>query len=251
MVIFMIGTGTLINTAAVVVGGCAGLIVRKGIKPEIQKAVMQACGIATIFIGISGTLAKMLVVGDSGITTRGTMLLIFSLVIGTLVGELVRIEDKIDRLGEKIKKLAHRDGDASFVEGFVNSSLIICVGAMAVVGSIEDGISGDFSMLAAKAVLDGIIVMILASTYGIGTVFSAIPIFVYQGLITLAAYFCGSFASESLIDGLSFVGSALIFCVGINIAFGKRFKVGNMLPALIIPAVYELVKQVMQVGANG
>lgn len=131
--------------------------------------------------------------------------------------------------------------DHLFVEGFVNVSLIICVGAMAIVGAIQDGISGDYSLLAAKAVLDLIIVVVFASTYGLGAVFSAVPIFVYQGAITLMAAFFGSFVSDAIISDLSFIGSALIFCVGVNIAFGKKFKVGNMLPALIIPILYHMI----------
>lgn len=124
------------------------------------------------------------------------------------------------------------------MEGFVNVSLIICVGAMAIVGSIQDGISGDYSLLTTKAVLDLVIVIVFAPTYGLGAVFSAVPIFLYQGGITLMAAVCGSFLSDAMISDLSFIGNALIFCVGINIAFGKKFRVGNMLPALLIPVVY-------------
>lgn len=120
-------------------------------------------------------------------------------------------------------------------------SLIICVGAMAIVGSIQDGISGDYSMLATKAVLDFVIVLVFASTYGLGTVFSAVPIFLYQGSITLIAALSGSFIPEAIISDLSFVGSALIFCVGVNVGFGKKFRVGNMLPALIMVVVIDMI----------
>lgn len=233
--------GTIINTVAVVTGGLAGLCLKNGMKQKTQDILMQACGVATIFIGASGTLAKMLVVEDNGLKTTGTMLLIFSLVLGAVLGEFLDIESKMDTLGEKIKQAVKAQNDNHFVEGFVNVSLIICVGAMAIVGAIQDGISGDYSMLAAKAVLDFVIVLIFAATCGIGAVFSAVPIFVYQGSITLLAAFFGSFVSDAIISDLSFVGSALIFCVGVNIAFGKKFKVGNMLPALIIPVLYHVV----------
>ena len=169
-----------------------------------------------------------------------TMLLIFSFVIGAGLGEWINLEEKMERAGEKIKGLVKAKNDSQFVDGFVNVSLIICIGAMAIVGAIQDGISGDYSMLAAKAVLDFVIVMIFAATYGKGAIFSAFPIFIYQGGITLIAALCGSFASEALISDLSFVGSALIFCVGINVAFGKKVRVGNMLPALVVTAVYSL-----------
>lgn len=236
----MIGLGTIINTLAVIAGGVLGVVLKKGIPQRMQDILMQACGIATIFIGISGTLAKMLVINGDKIETQGTMLLIFSFVIGAGLGEWINLEEKMERAGEKIKGLVKAKNDSQFVDGFVNVSLIICIGAMAIVGAIQDGISGDYSMLAAKAVLDFVIVMIFAATYGKGAIFSAVPIFIYQGGITLIAALCGSFASEALISDLSFVGSALIFCVGINVAFGKKVRVGNMLPALVVAAVYSL-----------
>lgn len=236
----MTGLGTLINTAAVIAGGLVGLCLKNGLKKRIQDILMQACGIATVFIGASGALSKMLVIKDGQLETTGTMLLIFSLVIGGIAGEWLDIEQKMDILGEKIKKAVKAQNDNLFVEGFVNVSLIICVGAMAIVGSIQDGISGDYSMLMAKAVLDLVIVLIFASTYGIGAVFSAVPIFIYQGCITLLAAFFGSFVSDVIVSDLSYVGSVLIFCVGINIAFGKRIRVGNLLPALIVPVLYHI-----------
>lgn len=237
----MIGLGTLVNTAAVAAGGLAGLWLKNGLKKRMQDILMQACGIATIFIGAAGALSKMLVIHDGLLETEGTMLLIFSLVIGGIAGEWVDIEQKMDILGEKIKKAVKAQNDNLFVEGFVNVSLIICVGAMAIVGSIQDGISGDSSMLMAKAILDFVIVLIFASTYGIGAAFSAVPILVYQGSITLLAALFGSFVSDAIVADLSYIGSALIFCVGINIAFGKRIKVGNLLPALLIPVIYHVL----------
>lgn len=237
----MTGLGTVINAAAVAAGGLIGLKLKNGIKQNLQDIMMQACGVATIFIGGSGALSKMLVLQDGKFETQGTMLLIFSLVLGSLLGEWIDIEKKMDVLGEKIKKAVKAENDNLFVEGFVNVSLIICVGAMAIVGAIQDGVSGDYSLLTAKAILDFVIVVVFAAAYGVGVVFSAVPIFVYQGTITLAAAFLGSFVSDAIVSDLSFIGSALIFCVGVNIGFGKKFKVGNMLPALIVPIIYELI----------
>ena len=237
----MRGLGTLINTVAVIAGGLLGMCLKNGMKQKTQDILMQACGVATIFIGASGTLAKMLVVGEKSLETTGTMLLIFSLVLGGLFGEILDIESKMDVLGEKIKQAVKAQNDNHFVEGFVNTSLIICVGAMAIVGSIQDGISGDYSMLVAKAVLDFVIVLIFAVTCGVGAVFSAVPILIYQGSITLLATFLGSFVSDAIINDLSYIGSALIFCVGVNIAFGKKLKVGNLLPALLIPVLYHVI----------
>jgi uncharacterized membrane protein YqgA involved in biofilm formation len=235
------GLGTIINTAAVAAGGLLGLKLKNGIKKNMQDVMMQACGVATIFIGGSGALSKMLVFQDGRFETQGTMLLIFSLVAGSLLGEWINIEKKMDVLGEKIKKTVKAENDNLFVEGFVNVSLIICVGAMAIVGSIQDGISGDYSLLTAKAILDFVIVVVFAAAYGAGAVFSAVPVFLYQGAITLAAAFLGSFVSNVIVSDLSFVGSVLIFCVGVNIGFGRKFKVGNMLPALIVPIIYNLI----------
>lgn len=237
----MIGFGTLINTAAVIAGGLIGLCLKNGLKKQFQDILMQACGVATIFIGAAGALTKMLVIRDGQLEAAGTMLLIFSLVLGGIAGQWLNIEQKMDSLGEKIKKAVKAQNDNLFVEGFVNVSLIICVGAMAIVGSIQDGISGDCSLLMAKAVLDLVIVLIFASTYGIGAVFSAAPILIYQGSITLLAAFLGSFVSEVIISDLSYIGSVLIFCVGVNIAFGKKFKVGNFLPALLVPVIYRVL----------
>lgn len=237
----MIGLGTLINTGLVLFGGVVGLFLKNGMKESMQDSLIKGCGVSTIMIGIAGTLSKMFVFGEGGLETTGGMLLILSVLIGTFFGELINIELRMDTLGEKIKRKVGANNDKTFVEGFVNASLIMCVGAMAIVGSIEDGISGNYSMLLAKAILDMVIACVLASTHGVGALFSALVIFVYQGSITLIAHFAGSFVSEAILNDLSFVGNALIACVGINLVFGKKIKVGNMLPALIIPVVYEIV----------
>lgn len=236
----MIGLGTLINTAAVILGGLLGVLLKNGVKKRYEKILMQANGLAVIFIGISGALEHMLTVEDGKISTQGTMLLIFSLVIGSLVGEWIDVEKHMEIVGEKIKAAVKMKNDTRFVDGFVTTSLIICVGAMAIVGAMQDGLTGDSSTLIVKALLDFVIVVILTATYGIGAAFSAIPIFVYQGTITVVAALFGSVISDVLIADLSFVGSTLIFCVGVNLVREKTFRVANMLPALLIPVVAEL-----------
>lgn len=236
----MIGLGTIINTVAVLVGGLLGLLLKNGIAKKFESILMQSLGLATIFIGAAGVLKYMLVLENGSFTTRGTMLLIFSLVIGCMIGQRLDIESKMETIGIKLKAAARVKNDNRFVEGFVTTSLIICVGAMAIVGAMEDGLSGDHSMLVTKALLDFALVAILASTYGIGVVFSAIPIFVYQGSITLIAALFGAVISDALIEALSFVGSSLIFCVGVNLVREKTFRVSNMLPALLVPILWEL-----------
>ena len=199
----MIGLGTIINTVAVLVGGLLGLLLKNSIAKKFESILMQSLGLATIFIGAAGVLKYMLVLENGSFTTRGTMLLIFSLVIGCMIGQWLDIESKMETIGIKLKAAARVKNDNRFVEGFVTTSLIICVGAMAIVGAMEDGLSGDYSMLVTKALLDFALVAILASTYGIGVVFSAIPIFVYQGSITLIAALFGAVISDALIEALS------------------------------------------------
>lgn len=240
----MIGLGTIANTAAVILGGVLGLLLKNGIAKRFENILMQALGLATVFIGISGVLKYMLVVEAGGISTQGTMLLIFSLVIGCLVGEWVDLESKMEVIGIKLKALARVKNDNRFVDGFVTTSLIICVGAMAIVGAMQDGLTGDSSMLIAKSLLDFVLVAILTAAYGIGAAFSAIPIFIYQGAITLIAALFGSVIGDNLIAELSFVGNALVFCVGVNLVREKTFRVANMLPALLIPVLYELAQSV-------
>ena len=238
----MIGLGTIVNMLAIIAGGGLGLLIKGGLKQKIQDTLMQACGLATIFIGIEGTLSGMFTVTNGTIETSGTLLLIGSLVIGGLIGEVIDLEEKIDHLGEKLKVLVKVQSDTKFVDGFVTATLVVCVGAMAVVGSIQDGLTGDPSMLYTKALLDGIIVLIFASVFGIGAIFSAIPLGIYQGLITLGAVLIAPYLTGALISELSYIGSALIFGIGINICFGKKIKVGNLLPALLVPVAYEIIK---------
>ena len=244
----MRGLGTIINVAAVVAGSMVGMLIRTGLKQRFQDILIQACGLATMFIGIAGTLAGLLKVVDGGVETQNTMLLVFSLVIGGLLGECIDIELRLDHLGIRLQHLAKADNNSMFVEGFVTASLVICVGAMAIVGSIQDGLTGDYSMLCAKAVLDMVIVMVFASTMGIGVLFSALPLGIYQGLITLCAVLIAPFLSEGLIQNMSFVGSALIFCVGYNLIFGKKIKVGNLLPAILIPVFWKILQTVVGIA---
>ena len=157
----MFGLGTIVNTVAVILGGLLGMLLKNGIAKKFEKILMQALGLATLFIGAGGVLKYMLVVENGIMSTRGTMLLIFSLVIGCLLGQWLDIEAKMEKLGIKLKAAVRVKNDNLFVEGFVTTSLIICVGAMAIVGAIEDGISGNWSILGAKAVLDLIIIMIM------------------------------------------------------------------------------------------
>ena len=207
--------------------------------------MMQALGVCTIFIGLSGALKGMFSVENGSLETSGTMLLIGSLVAGALLGEWIQIEKWMDHFGEWLRRKVGGKNDSQFVEGFVSASLVICVGAMAIVGALEDGMRGDYSMLAAKAVLDAGIVLVFASTYGKGAVFSALPVGIWQGLITFFARFLEPVLTTQIISDLSFTGNVLIFCVGVNLAFGKRFRVGNMLPALLFTVLFDVLAKIL------
>lgn len=239
----MIGLGTLGNIALILIGSTIGIIIKGGLKQRFQETIMNGLGLAVMFIGISGALEGLLVITDGKIVSTNIMLMIVSLAIGGFLGEAINIEAKLDRVGEwlKIKLKVNKEKDKGFVEGFVNSSLLFCVGAMAIIGSLRDGLSADPSMLLAKGVIDGVVAIFFASTLGIGVFFSVIPVGIYQGLITVAAGFVEPFLSERLISNLSFVGSVLIFAIGINMIFGKKIRAGNLLPAILVPIAYEII----------
>ena len=207
------------------------MIFKSKISKRFQDIIMQVMGLAVMFIGASGALRGIFTVKDGFLETGGTMLMIASLTIGALLGELINIETQMERFGEWLKDKAKSSGDTKFVEGFVTASLTVCIGAMAIVGSIEDGISGNHDTLFAKAALDFVIVMVCVA-------FSAIPVAILQGTVTICAGFIAPIINDSIIANISFIGSMLIFCVGVNLSFGKKFKVGNMLPAIIIPFIY-------------
>ncbi len=229
----MIGLGTLINTGAVLAGSLIGLLSKRGFKPSLQDAMIKTLGVSTVFVSIAGALTGLLKFENGQIQTQGSLLMILSLVLGTLVGEALNLDGQIETLGTWLKKKAKAEESASFVEGFATASIIICVGAMAVVGSIQDGMTGDYSLLLTKSILDFVLVMMLSSSYGIGVMFSALPLFAYQGLLTLLAGVIAPFFTPTIIADLSYVGSVLIFGVGLNLLFKSTLKVANMLPALV------------------
>lgn len=232
----MIGIGTLINTAAVIAGGLIGMLFKKGLPNRFRDILLTATGLSVVFIGVGGALSQMLSVENGKLVSTGTYMMIISLVLGSVLGELINLDKHTVTFGDWLKRKTKSEGDNSFTVGFVNTSLVICVGAMAVVGSVTDGLTGDYSVLLTKGILDFIIVIVFASAYGKGCVFSAIPIFAIQGSITLLAKIISPLLTEQSIANISFVGSVLVFCVGINLMFDKKIKVANMLPSLVIAA---------------
>lgn len=233
----MFGLGTIINTSAILAGGLCGHLFGRFLKESAQDTLTKVCGVATLFIGLSGALEGMLTVEGNGITSGGSMLIIGCLAIGALIGELLNIEGAFERFGGWLKIKSGSAKDKRFVDAFVTASLTVCIGAMAIVGSIQDGILGDWSILATKAVLDLIIITVMTCSMGKGCVFSAIPVAVFQGSITLLASLIRPIMTDGALANLSLIGSILIFCVGVNLVWGKKIRVANLLPAIVIAVI--------------
>jgi len=245
----MIGLGTLVNMAAIIAGASIGIIIKGRLKQRFQDTIMKALGLAVMFIGISGALQGMFRIEQDGLQTENIMLMVVSLAIGAFIGELIDIETRLDSLGERIKKALKVKGDKGkdFVDGFVNSSLLFCIGAMAIIGSLNDGLKGDATTLYAKGFIDGTVAIFFSSALGLGVFFSIIPLGIYQGGITLSAKYIEPFLNDLLISNISFIGSVLIFGIGLNMIFGKRIKCGNLLPAVLVPIAYELIKNLFHI----
>ncbi len=222
--------GTIVNALAIVLGSVIGLIFRGGIPDKYNDTVMKSIALAVVLIGIMGALE-----------TQDVMLVIVSLAIGSILGEFLRIEANLDRLGNWIeRKTGKKEGGVA--KGFVAASLLFCVGSMAIVGALDSGLTGNHETLFAKSILDGISSVIFTSTMGIGVIFSAVIVFLYQGFIAVTASFMKDFLTEPVIREMSAIGGLLIMAIGFNILEFKRLKVGNMLPAVFIPLIYYMGK---------
>ena len=230
----MVGLGTLINAAAILAGGMIGLLGGTFMKERHQDAMQTTCGISVMFIGTAGAMEKMLTVHDGVITSGQSMLITICLVLGAFIGEVINLEDAFERFGEWLKKKTNNTSDAEFVHAFVTASLTVSIGAMAIVGSLQDGIFGDWSVLTTKGVLDLVIILVMTCSMGKGCIFSAIPVFVFEGLMTLLAVFLKPYMTELALDYIALVGSILIFCVGLNLIREKKIRVANMLPAIVL-----------------
>ncbi len=232
----MIGLGTLINMAAIVAGGLLGLLGKRLINARIQETLMKANGLCVIFIGLAGALQKMLYVDKGALNTQGTMVLIGSFALGALIGEAVDLERRIERFGIWLREKSGNNGDAGFLDAFLTASFTVSIGAMAIVGALQDGMTGDHSTLVTKAILDLLIIMVMAASMGKGCLFSAIPVGVLQGSVTLLARAIQPLIHAQALDDISMTGSILIFCVGINLIYKNTFKVANLLPAVFLAA---------------
>ena len=216
--------GTIVNALAIIFGAILGNFLKSGFPERIKATVMQGIGLVVILIGLSMALK-----------TQNVLVVTLSIVIGGVIGELLRIEDGLNRFGQRLERRFGSD-DGHFSKAFVTASLIYCVGAMAIMGSLESGLTGNHSTLFVKSILDGITSIVFASSMGIGVAFSAIPVFLYQGGITLAAAYIKPFLTDAIIREMTATGGLLIFGIGINMLFnGKvQIKIGNLLPGIFV-----------------
>lgn len=223
--------GNYVNTLTIILGSILGLLVHKGLKEEYKTIVMQAIGLSVLFIGATTAIGGLLNPESESI------LFIISLVIGGIVGEIIGIEKGLEKLGLLLQRKVG-SGEHNIARGFVTASLIFCVGTMAIIGSLESGLRGNYDMLFAKSVLDGITAMILATTLGIGVIFSAAAVFIYQGAIILFASSLEPFLTTQVIREISIIGGILILGIGLNMMEIKKIKTANLLPAIFVPVIY-------------
>ena len=232
-------TGTIVNAIAIVAGSLIGLLFKRGIPERVNTAIIKAEGIAILVIGLNGVLTAMLSVGASGrLQADGSVLLLISLAVGCVIGELLKLEDRLNNFSVALERKLKA---TNFAKGFITASLVYVIGAMGIVGAINDGLTGDSTVLITKALLDGITSIVLASTFGSGVVFSAIPVFIYQGAIAMFARFIAPYATDEPIRLLSMVGYVLVMTIGFNFLADTKVRVANLLPALAIPIIYYII----------
>lgn len=223
-------TGTFINAGAIIAAGFAGLLLKRGIPDNMRDSMQDALGILVILIGIQCALKG-----------EDYALIGVSLASGAVIGEWRRWEEKLEGLGKKLEKRFSKEEESGFVKGFVSATLLFCVGAMAIIGALEDGLTGNYQILLVKSMLDGIFSLLFAASMGIGVLFSAIPVFLYQGSISLAAGLLKPLLTDPMINNITATGGVLIMGLGINLVGLKRIKVANMLPAVFLVPVFMLI----------
>ncbi|MGX4600303.1 DUF554 domain-containing protein [Faecalimicrobium sp. JNUCC 81] len=221
---------TVVNCLAIVLGCVVGLLIKGNISEKISTNIMNGIALCVLYIGISGSLKG-----------ENTLITIISMAIGALIGEFIDLDKGLNKLGDKLEeKFSSEKGEISISKGFVSASLLFCVGAMAIVGSLQSGLTGNYETLFAKSILDGISSIIFAASLGIGVMFSAISVFLYQGIITIGSSFMSNILSDSVVNSMTAIGSLLIIGLGLNMLKVTNIKVANLLPAIIIPILFGL-----------
>lgn len=239
----MPGTGTIINVILVLIGSGAGLLLKKAIPERFKESMVQALALATMTIGLTGVITASCTLADDGaLTSNYIIMMVICMAVGTFIGELINIDKRLNNIGGYFEKKFASGGKSTFAEGFVTASLVFCVGSMAILGSLNDGILRDPTILITKSLLDMIMAAVFASTLGIGVMFSAVTVAVYQGLITLCASLLSPYLTGEVIGQMSFVGSILIMGIGLNFLYKPKLKLANMLPAMFLPLVWYIIK---------
>ena len=237
----MIGLGTIINMAAIIAGGGIGLLGGKWLSERCQETLIRAMGVCVIVVGLAGALEQMFTVSGKTLVSGGTMMLVISMALGGLIGEVLNLDGRMERFGCWLREKSGNGKDNRFLDAFIAATMTVCIGAMAVVGAVQDGIYGDYTILAAKSLMDFVIILVMASSMGKGCLFSAIPVGIFQGSITLLATIVEPFLTDGALQNLSLVGSVLILCVGLNLIWKNTIRVANLLPALLVAVGYALL----------
>lgn len=233
----MPGLGTLINMLIIVVGGLIGLTARNYLKQQLLDTLMVAMSACIIFIGIAGAVQESLVFDGQKFALTNLMMLVVTFIIGTVIGESIDLDKKLEDFGAWLRVKTKNEGEGGFTQAFLTASFTVCIGAMAIIGSIKDA-TGDPSILIAKAMMDGIVVMIMTTTLGKGCIYSAIPVGIVQGLVTLLAIFISPWLTNQALSNISLTGSIMIFLIGVSLLTGKHFRIANMLPTLVVAALW-------------
>jgi len=232
--------GNLVNFVAVIVGGIIGLVFKRFIKPSFSDGINKALGIAVLIIGFNGVVSNMITADAGTLSSSGELLLVVFLVIGTFIGEIFRLDDKLNGFSRMIEKKFKVSG---FLAGFVNGTVLFCVGAMAIVGGINDGL-GDSSVLLVKSALDFTAAIILGATLGWGVVFSSVPVLLYQGSIALLAGVLSDVLVGELLQHVCMTGYAIIIAIGFNFIVKDKIKTLNMLPSILMPITYHFIMKI-------
>lgn len=233
-----VGFGTIINVILGTSGGIFGLILGKKVKNELKETLLISSGFCLLFMSIGGCVSKMLIIKDGLLVQKQVLMMMISMSLGSIIGELLNLESFIEKFGVLLKKITKSDKDTAFVDAFIYATCTVCIGAMAIVGSIEDAVNHNYNILLAKGIMDFIILSLLAASMGKGTIFSGVSVLIFQGAIEIVSVLGGSFLTTSALNNISYVGNILIFVVGVNIIWNKKFRTINMLPSLIIAALW-------------
>ncbi|MBR2027785.1 MAG: DUF554 domain-containing protein [Oscillospiraceae bacterium] len=231
-------TGTIINSVVILAAGFLGCFIKKAIPEKIEKPIMDMIGVSVFLIALLGFFSTALTVADGKIQSNGEIMMLVCLAFGVAIGEMLCIDDKLNAFGKKVEEKAGVDG---FAKGFVTASLLFCVGAMAIFGSLKDGISGDSSVLIVKSMIDAITAFILSTSLGIGVAFAGISVFIYQGSIAMLATFIQPFVTDIMMMNICTVGYAIVMVIGTNMMGLTRIKLANTLPAMLLAIIYTFI----------